>query len=85
MTKQRLHPDQPAFYRIRIQGYLGQHWKEIMAGLTISVSGEFGQSVTTLSGEVLDQAALLGVLNGLYEMGYALLSVEYQPSSNKRS
>jgi len=83
--KPRLHPDQPAFYRIQIQGYLGQQWSESMAGLTISVSGERDQSVTTLSGEVLDQAALIGVLNGLYGMGYTLLSVEYQSIYNQRS
>ena len=83
--KPRLHPDQPAFYRIQIQGYLGQQWSESMAGLTISVSGERDQSVTTLSGEVLDQAALMGVLNSLYGLGYTLLSVEYQSLSNQRS
>jgi len=85
MMKQRLHPDQPAFYRIKIQGTLGQHWSESLAGLTISATGEHDQSVTTLSGEVLDQAALMGVLNGLYGMGYTLLSVEYQSISNQRS
>lgn len=85
MIKQRLHPDQPAFYRIQVQGYLGQHWSESMAGLTISVTGERDQSVTTLYGEVLDQAALMGVLNGLYGMGYPLLSVEYQSLSKQRS
>jgi hypothetical protein len=82
MMKQRINPDRPAFYRIQIQGYLGQHWSDSMAGLTISVSGERDQSVTTLSGEVLDQAALMGVLNGLYGMGYTLLSVECQSYSN---
>jgi len=85
MMKQRLNPDQPAYYRIKIQGYLGQHWSKSMAGLSISVTGEPDQSVTTLSGEVLDQAALMGVLNGLYGMGYALLSVEYQSLSTRRS
>jgi len=83
MIKKRLHPDHPAFYRIQIQGHLGQHWSESMAGLTISVSEEHDQPVTTLSGEVLDQAALMGVLNGLYGMGYTLLSVEYQYLTNK--
>jgi hypothetical protein len=82
MMKPRLHPDQPAFYRIQIQGHLGQHWSESMAGLTISVTRERDRSVTTLSGEVLDQAALMGVLNGLYSMGYTLLSVECQSFSN---
>ena len=84
MMNQRLNPDQPAFYRIQIQGYLGQHWSESMAGLSISVTGERYQSVTTLSGEVLDQAALMGVLNGLYGMGYALLSVEVQSLSKNK-
>ena len=80
--KPRLNPDQPAFYRIQVQGYLGEHWSDSMAGLDISINGERDQSVTTLSGEVLDQAALMGVLNGLYGMGFTLLSVEYQPLSN---
>jgi len=82
MMKPRLHPDQPAFYRIQIQGYLEQHWSESMGGLTISITGERDHPMTTLSGEVLDQAALMGVLNGLYSMGYALLSVEYQSLSS---
>jgi len=85
MMKQRINPDRPAFYRIQIQGYLGKRWSESMAGLTISVNGERDQTVTTLSGEVLDQAALMGVLNGLYGMGYTLLSVEYQNLPNQRS
>jgi hypothetical protein len=85
MMKPRLHPDQPAFYRIQIQGYLGKHWSESMAGLTISVNRGRDQTTTTLSGEVLDQAALMGVLNGLYGMGYTLLSVEYKSISNQRS
>lgn len=79
--KKRLNPDQPAFYRIQIQGYLGQHWSESMAGLNITVTEEHDYSVTSLSGEVMDQAALMGVLNGLYGMGYTLLSVEYQSLS----
>ena len=82
MMKPRLNPDQPAFYCIQVQGYLGEHWSDSMAGLDISITGERDQSVTTLSGEVLDQASLMGVLNGLYGMGLTLLSVEYQPLSN---
>ena len=84
MMKHCLHLDQPAMYRIQVQGFLGQHWRESMGGLSISVTGSHDQSVTTLSGEVLDQAALMGVLNGLYGMGYTLLSVEFQSLSNQR-
>ena len=74
----RLHLDEPAVCRIKIQGSLAQHWSESLGGLSISVAGETGQTVTSLSGDVLDQAALLGVLTGLYGMGYPLLSVECQ-------
>jgi hypothetical protein len=41
--------------------------------------------MTALSGEIMDQAALIGILNTLYDMGYPLLCVEYlaQLSSQK--
>jgi hypothetical protein len=35
-----------------------------------------GPIITTLTGELVDQAALVGVLNSLYDMGYPLLKVE---------
>jgi hypothetical protein len=72
----RLHLDEPAVCDIKVQGTLARHWSESLGGLSISVADEAGQPVTTLSGEVLDQAALMGVLSGLYGMGYPLLSVE---------
>ncbi|UCD98394.1 MAG: hypothetical protein JSV42_15790 [Chloroflexota bacterium] len=82
MMKNHLHLDEPAKYRIQVQGILGQQWSESMGGLEISVTGSQDQPVTTLTGELLDQAALMGVLNGLYSLGYALLSVEYQSLSS---
>jgi len=33
-------------------------------------------AVTTLRGELIDQAALMGVLNTLYDLGFTLLKVE---------
>ena len=83
--KHQLHLDEPAACRIQIRGNLGQHWREYLGGLSISVTGEPGQTVTTLSGEVLDQAALMGLLNGLYGMGYAVLSVDCQPLAGKEA
>jgi hypothetical protein len=77
--EQRLTRDQPATYRIQVQGHLGQHWADYLGGLSILVSGEPNRAVTTLSGHVLDQAALFGILNSLYDMGYPLLCVEYLP------
>jgi hypothetical protein len=36
-----------------------------------------GAPVTTLTGRLVDQAALFGVLNNVYDMGFPLLSVEW--------
>lgn len=68
----------PGSYHIRVQGYLDESWSERLAGLAIT-SGKRGDKkpVTTLSGQVRDQAELAGVLNTLYEMHVTLLSVEY--------
>lgn len=62
----------PAHYRIRVQGYLDQDWQDWFRGLAIS-HPEAG--VTTLSGLLIDQAALHGTLTQLYSLGFPLLSV----------
>jgi hypothetical protein len=50
---------------------------EYLCGMSISSARRQGESiVTTLTGELVDQAALVGVLNSLYDMGYPLLKVE---------
>ena len=70
--------DTPATYRIRVKGYLDSSWSDRLSGLTISQSAQGDEPmVTTLYGQVLDQAALAGVLNGLYGRHLPLLSVEY--------
>jgi hypothetical protein len=74
----RLTLDRSATYRIRIQGALSQSWADYLGDLDIEVNRESDWPVTTLSGPVIDQAALLGVLNSLYDLGYPLLSVECQ-------
>jgi hypothetical protein len=70
--------DTPATYRIRVQGYLDSRWSDRLGGLTITTSSQGDEpAVTTLDGEVLDQAALAGVLSALYNLHLPLLSVEY--------
>ncbi len=71
--------DDSADYIIRVQGFVGADWSDYLGGLEISLSQQ-EPPVTTLSGEVIDQAALIGIINGLYDMGYPLLYVEYQSS-----
>lgn len=67
----------PAFYRIVVRGRLDGTWSSQLGGLDIFASGELPElPLTTLSGCLPDQAALLGVLDGLNGLGFALLLVE---------
>ncbi|MDX1417588.1 MAG: hypothetical protein R3293_25520 [Candidatus Promineifilaceae bacterium] len=73
----KLRLDAPASYRIRLQGVLSKSWSDRLSGMQIKIDQEPGQApVTTLTGELIDQAALCSVLNAVYNLGLPLLSVE---------
>ena len=63
---------QPLVYQIRIEGHLGREWTDWFDGLTITLedNGE-----TLLTGPVVDQAALYGLLRKVRDVGMPLLSV----------
>ena len=65
-------PGQPPVYQIRIKGHLGREWADWFEGLTLTAldNGE-----TLLTGPVVDQAALHGVLRKVRDVGLPLLSV----------
>ena len=65
-------PDQPAVYHIRIAGHLGRQWADWFEGLAITLD-ENGD--TLLTGPVVDQAALHGLLRKVRDLGMPLLSV----------
>ena len=70
--------DRPGKYLLRVQGLLDESWSEKLGGLSITVNDRDSHSpVTTLVGQLRDQAELSGVLNTLYELHLTLLSVEY--------
>ncbi len=72
--------DRPAFYQIDVQGSIDPKWIDRMTGMKIRNSLEQASPpVTTLEGEVSDQAALLGVLNSLYELHLPIISVVILP------
>lgn len=74
----RLTFDSPACYKIRVKGRIKQNWTNRLEGMTIDVdTAEAGASICTLIGELLDQAALAGVLNTLYTLHLPVVSVEY--------
>lgn len=75
-TDRKLTLDCPATYQIEIQGYLADHWSEWFDGMCIKPQVYSQEvSITKLTGTVLDQAALHGVLRKLYDLGMPLLSV----------
>ena len=65
-------PSQPTVYQIRIEGHLGPQWTDWFGGLTITLE-EDGD--TLLTGPVVDQAALFGLLKKVRDLGMPLLSV----------
>ena len=68
----------PSVYRIRIQGILDKNWSDYCGGMTIEHEGDPKHSaMTTLTGTLPDQSALIGVLNTLHDIGYPILSVDY--------
>ena len=76
---QRSYPfDRPGIYRICAQGSLDESWSERLGGLRITTSQFKGRAVTELTGQVIDQAELSGVLNALYELHLPILLVEHQ-------
>jgi hypothetical protein len=69
--------DGPATYRIDVQGRIPPRWCERLEGMTITAyEPQAGPIVSTLLGELSDQAALAGVLNTLYELHLPVLSVQ---------
>jgi len=69
--------DAPAIYRIRVQGRIKASWSDRLEGMRIGLAApDGGPFVTTLEGELADQAALAGVLNTLYELHLSVLEVK---------
>lgn len=59
-------------YQIRVKGHLDQHWSDWFGGMTITLD-ENGD--TLLTGPVVDQAALHGLLRKVRDLSLLLLSV----------
>jgi hypothetical protein len=72
--------DQPRVYQIRIKGHLSPQWAAWFEGLTITLEDD---GSTLLTGTVIDQAALHGLLKKVRDLGTPLLSVNYV-EPNKR-
>lgn len=60
-------------YQIKVQGKLDQRWTDWFNGLEVAGEGE-NQDITSLTGPV-DQAALRGILNRIWDLNLTLISV----------
>jgi hypothetical protein len=68
----KIDKSKPPVYEIRIKGHLGSQWTDWFEGLTITLE-EDGD--TLLTGLVIDQAALYGLLKKVRDLGLPLVSV----------
>jgi len=71
-----IDPGQPEVYEIRIKGHLGREWTDWFEGLTIQLQDN---DETLLTGPVVDQAALYGLLRKVRDVGMPLVSVMRVP------
>jgi hypothetical protein len=63
---------EPRLYEIRIKGHLDARWTEWFDGMTITLEDNGN---TLLTGSVVDQAALHGLLRKVRDLAMPLLSV----------
>jgi hypothetical protein len=76
-------PCQPMVYQIRIKGHLGTQWTDWFEGLTITLEDN---GDTLLTGPVVDQAALYGLLKKVRDSGLPLVSVSpLEPSQTDQT
>ena len=66
------HPYTGKIYEIKIRGHLNASWANWFEGLTFTHESD---GTTTLTGEIIDQAALHGILKKVRDLGLSLLSV----------
>ena len=75
--KKNMKFEKPATYRIRVTGHIKDSLSDHLAGMVITRAFTADkQPMTILVGQLMDQAALSGVLNELYELHLPLLTVE---------
>jgi hypothetical protein len=63
--------DQTGLYEIQVLGILDESWSGWFGGMIITVE----KDVTTMSGSVPDQTALRGILDRIWDLNLALISV----------
>ena len=78
----KVDPDQLMIYQIRLESHLGSDWTDWFDGLTITLEDN---GYTLLTGPVVDQAALYGLLKKVRDLGMPLVSVNRLKSCAERT
>ncbi len=72
--------DPTHFYRVEVKGHLARDWSEWLDGLTIT---NLSNGNTALSGHIVDQAALHGLINRVFALGLSLVAVNQENRTSK--
>ncbi len=76
----------PAEYQIQVLGRLTERWSNWFEGMDISAGLQHDLPITTMTGVIVDQAALFGLLNRIRNLGLALLLVRrIQPDGERQA
>jgi hypothetical protein len=82
----KLNPEsdssQPLVYQIRIKGHLDRKWRDWFEGLSITLEDN---GDTLITGPVVDQAALHGLVKKVRDLGLPLISVNRLDPGQTRS
>jgi hypothetical protein len=70
------------YYRITVNGHLDDHWKTWFAGMKIQ---NLPEGTATLSGYIVDQSELYGLLKKVQDSGIPLVSVQRLDNSDHPS
>jgi hypothetical protein len=68
-------PNQRVVYEITVQGQIDESWSAWFSGMSIRIR-EGGPSLTKLIGPVVDQSALRGILERIWNLNLDLISVQ---------
>jgi hypothetical protein len=71
----------PTIYRIVVRGELSHRYLSAFEGMTLAA----GDGQTTISGPVVDQAQLYGLLDRVSDLGLELISVNPTPEPAART
>lgn len=66
----------PCIYQLRVRGRIRDHARVWFEGMVLSVDEAHSPPQTIMRGEILDHAALYGLISRIRDLGLTLLSVE---------